>query len=139
MLLRERLPVALHGALEREDLVEHVPVERGDAVCGVDPGEDVVEIRGAEDHLERRGLRARVERDEPLGDHLLAPLEVALREPELALIDHLVVLHLRELDVCEVDPLVGLPEARVERLHLGEAAGSAARARFAEIGPTGGR
>ena len=118
--LRERDPVPLDRALERDDLVEHVRVERGDLIRGIDAREDVVEIRCAEDHFERRGLRARVERDEPLRDQLLAALEIALRDLQLVAVDDEVVLHLRELDVCQVEALISPAEARVKRLHLRE-------------------
>ena len=88
-------------------------------MLAIDVRDDLVEILCAEDHLERRALRRRVQRDEPLGDQLLALLQVRLRDPQLVPVDLDLVLDARELVVREVDLLVGLGQARVELLHLG--------------------
>ena len=74
----------------------------------------LVEARAPRITSSGRGLALRVERDEPLGDRLPAARQVVLRDPELVPVLAISRLHVRELQVREVDALVRAAEARVE-------------------------
>ncbi len=107
-------PCAITADLKRLHLADHLRVDRGEAVRIVDPGEQVGDARRAEDHVERRRGRGRVEREQPFHDQMLAAGEVRLRDDELAAVHLLLVLDLGQLEVREVDALVGRAEALVE-------------------------
>jgi hypothetical protein len=111
----------LHGPLERLHLAEDARVLRGDSVDRVEAVQEVVERLGAEQHLDRGGVVAvDVERDEPLREMPLRPLEARLRELQMARVLLQVVLDLRQPDVREVEALDRVRELRVDLADLVE-------------------
>ncbi len=108
------------GRLEGLDLLDHLRVERRDLVLRVDAVQHLDEAARTEDHLERRALALRVERDDPACDRLLAPREVVLRDAEGTPVLLDLGLDVLELQVREVQPLVGGTEARIEAAELAE-------------------
>ena len=107
--------MAQNVPLERDHLPDHLLVEAREAVDVVEPGHQVAQVPRAEQEVERRRLGRRVDRDQTLRDHLPALREVVLGDDQLATVDLLLVLDLREPEVCEVDPLVGGGETLIER------------------------
>ena len=118
MLARERAGMALDGALERDHLADHLPVDGRKPVRVVEAAHQVGQVRGAEDQVERRRLGRGVQGDDTLGDHRAAAAEVLAGDRELAPVHLLLEGHLSESEVRKVDLLVCLPETLVELKHL---------------------
>ena len=111
----------LHLAAQVRDLAEDERILLVDAVDRVDPGEHLVEARGAEQDGQRRVLvRGRVELDEPGRELALRGLQAALGDDQVVRVGRQVVLDVLELHVGEVVRLDRALQAGVELLDLPE-------------------
>jgi hypothetical protein len=101
--------------------VQHLRVERCDAIRRVHPRHDVVEALRAEDDLERRvGVVRGVESPDAVGDRGAALAEVALRDLELEPVLTLLRADPVELDVRGVVLLDRALEVRIQAVDLSQ-------------------